>query len=70
MAGAEQVQGTTDIPLNACGRAQAARSAAALAAEFGGARAPTVVHSSQLARAVETAAAVAAALEARRWTAS
>ena len=63
-----RVQGTTDIPLNERGRLQAQQSAAALAREFGGARAPPVVHSSHLQRAVQTATSVAAALNASRWT--
>ena len=63
-----RVQGTTDIPLNERGLAQAAQSAAALAGEFGGARAPSVVYSSGLDRALMTARAVADALADSRWT--
>jgi len=61
-----RVQGTTDIPLNKRGLAQAAQSAKALSAEFGGSRAPSVVYSSGLSRAVMTAQAVADALAASR----
>lgn len=63
-----RVQGTTDIPLNARGRAQAAQSAAALSAELAGARAPAQVYSSGLGRAMTTAQSVADALAASRWT--
>ncbi|WP_336633161.1 MULTISPECIES: histidine phosphatase family protein [unclassified Microbacterium] len=57
---ARRIQGSTDIPLNETGRAQARETAALLTARFAGER-PVVV-SSDLSRARETASIVAAAL--------
>lgn len=55
-----RVQGSTDIPLNDTGRAQALASAAALADRFRGDR--PFIASSDLSRASETAEIIAAAL--------
>ncbi|GAA3020894.1 histidine phosphatase family protein [Microbacterium dextranolyticum] len=55
-----RIQGSTDIPLNDTGRAQAHETAAALAARYAG-ESPVVV-SSDLSRARETAGIIAAAL--------
>lgn len=55
-----RIQGSTDIPLNATGRAQAREVGEILAAEYAG-RAAFVV-SSDLSRAAETADVIAAAL--------
>lgn len=57
---ARRIQGSTDIPLNDTGRAQARETAASLLARFAG-FAPLVV-SSDLSRARETAEIIAAAL--------
>lgn len=57
---ARRIQGSTDIPLNDTGRAQAQDTASRLAARFAGLR-PLVV-SSDLSRARETAEIIAAAL--------
>ncbi|MBN9214350.1 MAG: fructose-2,6-bisphosphatase [Microbacterium sp. SCN 70-200] len=57
---AHRIQGSTDIPLNDTGRAQAQETAATLAAQFAGVR-PVVV-ASDLARARETAEIIAGAL--------
>ncbi len=57
---ARRIQGSTDIPLNDTGRAQARETAAALAEQFAGQQ-PLVV-SSDLSRARETAEIIAAAL--------
>jgi len=58
---ARRIQGSTDIPLNDTGRAQARETAETLVAQFSG-RHPLVV-SSDLSRARETAEIIAAALE-------
>lgn len=55
-----RIQGSTDIPLNDTGRAQARQTAALLTAQFAGTR-PLVV-SSDLSRARETAEIIATAL--------
>jgi len=55
-----RIQGSTDIPLNDTGRAQARELAATLAAEYAGREA--VIVSSDLSRAAETADIIAAAL--------
>lgn len=57
---ARRIQGSTDIPLNDTGRAQARETAQALAARFAG-ESPVVV-SSDLSRAVETARIISSAL--------
>lgn len=57
---ARRIQGSTDIPLNDTGRAQARETAAQLTARFAGIR-PLVV-ASDLSRARETAEIIAAAL--------
>ncbi|WP_292835980.1 histidine phosphatase family protein [Microbacterium sp.] len=57
---AHRIQGSSDIPLNDTGRAQARETAAMLAERFAGVR-PFVV-SSDLSRARETAQIIAAAL--------
>lgn len=59
-----RVQGATDIPLNAKGRLQAERCAAALARQYSGTSAPGVVYTSMLGRASHTAEAIAVALTA------
>lgn len=56
-----RIQGTTDIPLNDAGRAQARESAIVLSAELP-AHAPVLVATSDLARARETAEIIAEAL--------
>jgi probable phosphoglycerate mutase len=55
-----RIQGSTDIPLNDTGRAQARELAETLAAEYAGRE--VVVVSSDLSRAAETADLIAAAL--------
>lgn len=55
-----RIQGSTDIPLNATGRAQAGEVAETLAAQYAGRE--VVVVSSDLSRAAETADVIAAAL--------
>lgn len=55
-----RIQGSTDIPLNDTGRAQAREVAETLAAEYAGRE--VVVVSSDLSRAAETADLIAAAL--------
>lgn len=57
---ARRIQGSTDIPLNDTGRAQAREAAAALAEQYAG-MSPLVV-SSDLSRARETAEIISAAL--------
>lgn len=57
-----RVQGTTDIPLNRRGLAQADACAKALVQDFPGEASPKVVYTSQLQRAAATASAIAAAL--------
>lgn len=57
-----RVQGTTDIPLNDRGRAQAAACAQALTRDLLPSQVPSVVYSSQLQRAAATASAIAASL--------
>lgn len=56
----QRIQGSTDIPLNDTGRAQAREVAATLAADLSGRE--VVVVSSDLSRAAETADTIAAAL--------
>lgn len=56
-----RIQGSTDIPLNDTGRAQAREAAAALRADID-ANAPIVVAASDLSRARETAEIIAAEL--------
>ncbi|MGW9586520.1 histidine phosphatase family protein [Microbacterium sp. NPDC055455] len=57
-----RIQGSTDIPLNDNGRAQARATAAALRERLSGADQPTIV-SSDLARARETAEIIAGELD-------
>jgi len=59
-----RVQGSTDIPLNGKGRAQAECCAKALASRFAGQQVSTEILSSELDRASGTAAAIATALAA------
>jgi len=59
-----RVQGTTDIPLNDRGRAQAEACAQALKKDIRPCQIPSVVYSSQLQRAAATASAIATALAA------
>jgi broad specificity phosphatase PhoE len=59
---ARRIQGSTDIPLNDTGRAQAAEAARTLAERLAGDASPLVVASSDLQRAAETARIIAAAL--------
>jgi len=58
-----RIQGSTDIPLNDTGRAQAQEAAALLRAQLATSSVPPIVVSSDLSRARETAQIIAAELE-------
>ena len=58
-----RIQGSTDVPLNDTGRAQAQEAAALLRAQLDTSSVPPIVVSSDLSRARETAQIIAAELE-------